>query len=65
MSEELKPCPFCGRKVSMRVDHDHSTAWVVECMAMPSCPIHGREIWGLTKSAAIIAWNMRPSEVTP
>lgn len=57
--DELKPCPFCGGRAQMRLDHDHSTAWLVECLTKPSCPIHDREIYGLTKSAAISSWNTR------
>lgn len=57
----LAACPFCGGEATMRLDHDHSTAWIVECMTKPSCPIHDREIYGLTKCAAITAWNRRPS----
>lgn len=51
MSEELKPCPFCG---GMNIHiWDISTPWVScnDCLANTAC--------ALTKEEAIRIWNRR------
>ena len=60
MTEELKPCPFCGSQPWSYDDANHSTAWEVECgnttcSAQPS-------VWKTTKAEAISAWNRRAGE---
>lgn len=66
MSEELKPCPFCGHSnpaIYNWHDFDRETfasdgvKWYISCI--------GRDCWVTTykhfrsKAAAIAAWNLR------
>lgn len=56
MSEELKPCPFCGGEAAMRwfQDEQHpDIIFVVDCSAR--C---GANTW-TTEDNAIAAWNRR------
>jgi len=57
MSDELKPCPFCGGEASIRIDTSHSTACLIGCATM-GC--FGHEQWEETEAEAIAAWNHRP-----
>lgn len=51
MTEELKPCPFCGGEAEIRDEHDHS--WI----AHKGCPA---DLGGFeTRVEAIVAWNRR------
>ena len=54
---DLKPCPFCGNAASLFEDSNHSTAYLVECLA-DGCPA-SPNIWELDKATAIAAWNTR------
>lgn len=60
MSEELKPCPFCGGKAELYEDHyqytDHS-AWI-RCT---NCFIHTQTLFG--KNEVIQQWNTRVEKV--
>lgn len=55
MTEELKPCPFCGDGTDMRVIDQQGIAWV-------SCSACGTEgpAWDTAEQAAT-AWNRRTS----
>jgi hypothetical protein len=69
MTQELKPCPFCGAEAVLtdHEPHDHSPAlvaltgvpakhpgsWTVECVACSCGMIHG------AREEAIAAWNRR------
>ena len=54
MSEELKPCPYCGATPEERLDE------VVWC---PSCGLQGPE--GDSEENAIAAWNALPRREDP
>lgn len=71
MSEELKPCPFCGMKVSLGYDSGNEVypqRWFVRC---PKCKatqqaVFGSSSWRVVKSedlaaqkSVIEAWNTR------
>lgn len=61
MSEELKPCPFCGGKARMHVAFasggDHSVGVYVECLECRSC---SETKWGDgAQEKAADAWNRR------
>lgn len=73
MSEELKPCPFCGGEANLMSDyssdHDH-TFWQVwhDCPTNPGPIRHtyghalGMEIstpWCASEDAAVDLWNRR------
>ena len=59
MSEQLKPCPFCGSyaEYTESVDEDGDHWWHIEC--------HGcyAKSDGFTREDAAEAWNRRISEV--
>lgn len=59
MSEELKPCPFCGNSEDLTVTRiNNSTGYRrIECK---KCD-YNRYIYG-TKQDAIRKWNTRPAE---
>jgi Lar family restriction alleviation protein len=61
MSDELKPCPFCGKSASIKVNHSvggmGGEGWLVWC---DTCGAEGT--WDLGKSGAIESWNTRPLE---
>lgn len=63
MSEELKPCPFCGGKAQngIRVDPpDTAYRWGVRC-ADPDCVL---KWWHLTQEDASKHWNTRAISTT-
>lgn len=63
MSEELKPCPFCGGEPSLkrqaRFDNDTRgpDAWAFFFVCR-SCSAEGP--WSKTEGGALMMWNMRP-----
>ena len=64
---ELKPCPFCGRKPSKVREHYVSgTALIyysVECKAkLTKCFVKPQTIYCKTKEEAIEAWNRRADD---
>lgn len=68
MSEELKPCPFCGKEVLLRDarfigdDGVEWPTWEIQCVNS-KCLIFGSEIEAYAgKHEAITAWNTRPTE---
>lgn len=60
MSEELKPCPFCG--FGGFVEQLDSGNWSVTCANEESCLVS--LTWGsfARKAEAIAAWNTRSTE---
>lgn len=54
MSEELKTCPFCGRKPELR--HDENGFSFIVC-ANDNC--YARTDGCLNEQAAVAAWNRR------
>ena len=58
MSDELKPCPFCGSpSVTTQARHPRISPYFVECS---TCDAKGARREG--HEAAIAAWNSRPIE---
>ena len=55
MSNELKPCPFCGGEARL-VEPMGLMSWCVDC-PNPSCQVMGR--MSGDKGKAIAAWNRR------
>jgi Lar family restriction alleviation protein len=56
MSDELKPCPFCGGEAYLRDDVSHSTAYFIGCATM-DC--FGEIHWGQTMAETVRGWNTR------
>ena len=60
MSEELKPCPFCGGEdiylKEVDLDFAFSTYYHVRCL---TCNCNLDSIQNTSKSKAIEAWNRR------
>jgi Lar family restriction alleviation protein len=56
MTDELKPCPFCGRKPYYEVSDDFH---IVCCSGGEACEVG---FSGETKDEAIAKWNTRPIE---
>lgn len=60
MSDELKPCPFCGGEAVLEIDHD---------TIQPDAPIDWKRVrcnncnirttWRKSEAEAIEAWNRR------
>ena len=69
MSEELKPCPFCGRhellisSILHKLDDVEYSQWSVFCDAS-GCKVGCGAMCGYhdTKEQAIEAWNRRVGE---
>lgn len=59
MSEELKPCPFCGNKDVILSDYrlvGNDTCWKITCL-------HCRLVMsGANKQLLLNLWNTRPAE---
>ncbi|UVO19548.1 Lar family restriction alleviation protein [Stutzerimonas stutzeri] len=65
MSEELKPCPFCGSAAKLE---DHRTIWAVRCEC-GCCVLGARapepesempaDYWARFEKSAVDAWNRR------
>ena len=65
--DELKPCPFCGRKPSKVRQHQLAgfaqIYYSVECKAKNSkCPVRPHTMYFKSEEAAIEAWNRRAGE---
>ena len=56
MSEELKPCPFCGSNNIELIDHDNSI-WCEDCPA-------GVNDYTVSINDLIEAWNTRINELS-
>lgn len=64
MSDDLKPCPFCGSEASIFPSCDHSTAWVGGCSASNGCP--GQDaVWEDSEEEAYAVWNTRADLAKP
>lgn len=64
MTNELKPCPFCGGEATLSQDAFEETdgfnEWAVSCENVPCRDRIGVSSWGYaSQSAAIEAWNTR------
>lgn len=63
MSEELKPCPFCGGEATWA---KANRGWKVECEGrFGSCFMNARTHYQPTKLLALNAWNTRSDSVEP
>lgn len=58
MSNELKPCPFCGKEPVIRKTDEY---FVIECNNL-KCPVFVAVRFRLTEKEAIKAWNKRVKE---
>lgn len=57
MTEELKPCPFCGGRA---IFSDTPKGYRVQCIARSNgCPVNMRTHYTLSRREAIDAWNTR------
>ena len=56
MSEELKPCPFCGSEAMIQ----HTRKWYFAVCCNPDCETTG--LCDLGVSGATEVWNIRPIE---
>lgn len=57
MSEELKPCPFCGGEAIVK-GSDKMLIWWVDCKTSQCHASDNADT--LSREAAIAAWNRRP-----
>ena len=57
MSDDLKPCPFCGGEPFSFEDYGHSTAWEVGC-SNSQCRVEPN-VWEKTRDEALASWNTR------
>lgn len=62
MSEELKPCPFCGGKPEVRNLVDSGSAIHVACRC--GAQLFGRRYHFGSESEAVAAWNKRSKEAS-
>jgi hypothetical protein len=66
MTENIKPCPFCGELPGISQDenaYEDGIFWTVECMN-EDCRVYVKTVNFNTKGKAIEAWNIRiPSPV--
>lgn len=58
---ELKPCPFCGGRASVRHHGDMIESYLVYCMN-EDCKVEPQTHTYLRKEDAIEAWNRRCSD---
>ena len=59
MTEELKPCPFCGGKAEVLTDENEE--YYVSCTECTALLGYCTDTWGdySTEDEAIEAWNRR------
>lgn len=64
MSEQLKPCPFCGGKASLIktlcIDNNYQGYFIHHCCDITVAPIDTSSF--PTEERAIAAWNRRTDE---
>ena len=61
MSEQLKPCPFCGGKAKLCIDEEAHYGLYVECQSCHATT----DKWipeSYWKDSALAAWNQRASD---
>lgn len=59
MTNEIKPCPFCGEKP--KVVKDISVSWVV--CDNENCMVYARTLLKKTRREAIETWNTRAKDI--
>lgn len=55
MSEDLKPCPFCGGKAEILPDESFKDYWNVQC-SNDKC---GAMVADVSQRHAVLNWNRR------
>ncbi len=60
MSDELKPCPFCGSPASYKTDPHEGYKYSIQCSS-ENCPNEDRDFQGYCFISAD-EWNTRPIE---
>jgi Lar family restriction alleviation protein len=58
MSDDLKPCPFCGKAARIWQDPSHSSAFFIGCDDGETDCFGGIH-WETTEAKAVAAWNAR------
>ena len=67
MSEELKPCPFCGGEATLFqikcITHSNGGAGMfqVKCVNL-QCNVSPKTMYESSKDEAIVAWNRRAND---
>lgn len=57
-TDEIKPCPFCGKKSSLLVDHDELNWFFIHCSPSDfGCGTTGPG--GISEEDALEKWNIR------
>ena len=59
MTEELKPCPFCGSDPIIEEDRASEKERFIMICGNVNCPVHIYTGWYETEDKAIKAWNTR------
>ena len=61
MSEDLKPCPFCGGEAALAIDEftDNDNSCVREIYSVQCCNCIACTKWDASSDNAIAAWNRR------
>lgn len=64
MSDELKPCPFCGGKPTFvhATSDDIGNGYVCRTLAVISCDHCMFDMTGETDEDAVVTWNARVDE---
>ena len=57
MTDQLKPCPFCGEKKLLRRSNGRIGARIIYFIECEKC--FGRAGWALVEGWAIRRWNRR------
>ena len=61
MTDNMKPCPFCGGEASKIPDANHSTGWEVGCFS-GKCDVEPH-IWAVHLETAVMQWNTRADRI--
>lgn len=65
MSNELKPCPFCGGEAELRKWRRWLDFQKVMCINRDCIIYHADDKWYKTEAEAIEAWNRRANDAQP